>query len=102
MRSPSLRPRRFVLVVLCATLVAGVADAGKLFKWVDANGVTHYSDVPAEGAQPVQVDGAQSYPAPAGRAATPATAAPSPAGAASGYASVVLTAPAAARPAGEW
>jgi len=94
MHSPSLGPGRIVLVALCATLACGVAHAGKLFKWVDANGVTHYSDVPADGAQSVTVEGAQSYHAPATRAATPGAVLPPAPAAVAAYASVVVTAPA--------
>ena len=94
MHSPSLGPGRIVLVALCATLACGVAQAGKLFKWVDANGVTHYSDVPADGAQSVTVEGAQSYHAPATRVATPGATLPPVPGAVAAYASVVVTAPA--------
>ena len=94
MHSPSLGPGRIVIVALCAALSCGVAHAGKLFKWVDANGVTHYSDVPADGAQSVTVEGAQSYHAPATRVATPGATLPPVPGAVAAYASVVVTAPA--------
>jgi hypothetical protein len=36
-------PRTAVLLLLCATLMSGVAHATKMYKWVDENGVTHFS-----------------------------------------------------------
>ena len=94
MRTPSSRLRRILLLALCASFASSAAQAGKLYKWVDANGVTHFSDVPADGAQPITVDGAQSYHAPASRVAAPLPGASPLAGPASGYSSLVVTAPA--------
>jgi hypothetical protein len=62
-----------------AALLGGTALAqAKLYKWVDDNGVTHYSDRPQPGAKKVDVPAAQSFPAartppsaPAPRAAAP-------------------------------
>jgi hypothetical protein len=93
MHSPFLGPARIVIPVLCVALSCGVAHAGKLFKWVDANGVTHYSDVPAEGAQSVAVEGAQSYHAPEVRASTRPSPAPTAGGAVAAYGSLAVTAP---------
>jgi len=94
MRSPSPRLIRIILVALCAGFAASAAHAGKLYKWVDANGVTHFSDVPAEGAQAVNVDGAQSYRAPASRGVEPTPAGAPAAGHVSGYSSLAVTVPA--------
>jgi hypothetical protein len=92
MRSPSLRLRRLALPALLAWL-APLALAGTLYKWVDASGVTHYSDVPAEGAQSVDVAGAQSYHAPASRPASPAVGTVPPAGPVPVYQSLTITTP---------
>jgi hypothetical protein len=40
------------------------AAAATIYKWVDANGVTHYSDQPHPGASKIEVDAAQTYSAP--------------------------------------
>ncbi|HWW20624.1 MAG TPA: DUF4124 domain-containing protein [Steroidobacteraceae bacterium] len=59
-----------VLTVL--VLSGGGALATTLYRWVDAQGVVHYSDTPQPGAQKVQVQDAQTYKAlPAPRIATP-------------------------------
>jgi hypothetical protein len=42
-----------------------VASATAIYKWVDENGVTHYSDQPHPGAQKIQVQAVQTYKAPA-------------------------------------
>lgn len=39
--------RRFALVIVCAALALGsLAHAGKVYRWVDKNGVVHYGDRP--------------------------------------------------------
>jgi uncharacterized protein DUF4124 len=45
-----------LLLVPCSAVVAAT-----VYKWVDQNGVTHYSDQPNPGAEKVKVDSAQSY-----------------------------------------
>jgi hypothetical protein len=45
-------------------LATATAAETKLYKWVDANGVTHYSDTPVDGAKKIDVPAAQSYSAP--------------------------------------
>jgi hypothetical protein len=70
--------RRLILfgcVALISALGAGSADATTLYKWVDAQGVVHYSDTPQPGAQKIQVQSAQTYsaPKPARSTLTPAT-----------------------------
>jgi len=57
---PSFSPLKCALTLAAACLPAWVA-AATLYKWVDANGVTHYSDSPVAGAVEVQIQGAQGY-----------------------------------------
>lgn len=47
------------------------AWSATVYKWVDDNGVTHYSDQPSPKAEKLQVTGAQTYRAPAAAAAAP-------------------------------
>jgi hypothetical protein len=61
-------------------LLAAAAHAATIYKWVDDNGVTHYSDQPNAGAQKVKVQDAQSYTAPASSADARTTQAQPPAG----------------------
>lgn len=78
-----------LLVGSCAALllVAGLPGAGParaggvttLYKWVDADGVTHYSDQPQPGSEEIQVQGAQSYKGGASRAASAKPKPPTPA-----------------------
>jgi hypothetical protein len=49
------------LVALCLLVVSGWVHAATLYKWVDADGVVHYSDTPHPGAEKIQVSGAQTY-----------------------------------------
>lgn len=64
--------RQIVLPLLL--LATGIAPAATVYKWVDANGVTHYSDQPFPGAKKIEVESAQTYKAPSpGAAAVPAT-----------------------------
>jgi len=35
--------RTGILLLICATLMSGVTHAAKMYKWVDENGVTHFS-----------------------------------------------------------
>ncbi|MEZ5497957.1 MAG: DUF4124 domain-containing protein [Steroidobacteraceae bacterium] len=66
-----MRAIAFTLTLAAAMTLAVVADAG-IYRWVDANGVVHYSDRPTEGAQKVEVQ-VQTYKAPPPPAnATPA------------------------------
>jgi len=80
MRSRIAPAARLALVLLCGCgLSGGVRAAGTtLYKWVDQDGVTHYSDRPEPGSQRVHVGPAQTYKsAPAGaRAQSPAKGAP--------------------------
>jgi Domain of unknown function (DUF4124) len=60
--------RRLLFTLI--SLGSALALAGTVYKWVDENGVVHYSDQPHPNAQKVQLQSAQTYPAQAG--ATPA------------------------------
>jgi hypothetical protein len=57
----------FAGCIVAATAASGAdapaAPSGQttLYKWVDADGVTHYSDHPVTGAEEVHVSGAQTY-----------------------------------------
>ena len=63
-------------------LLAAASVMAEAYKWVDEDGVTHYSDRPREGAEVVQLSeytkttGAQIYRAPSRSAEDPAAAAP--------------------------
>ena len=54
--------RSILLVVLLALPL--LSSAAAVYKWVDAQGVTHFSDQPFPGAQKVTVEAAQTYAAP--------------------------------------
>jgi len=62
---------RFIAAVVML-LVSGLALAATVYKWVDENGVTHYSDQPHPGAQKVTVAAPQTYSAPPPPAVAPA------------------------------
>jgi hypothetical protein len=62
----SIRPRLAGIRVLVAlgaalALAAQAGAATVLYRWVDADGITHYSDRPVPGAQKVQIAAAQTY-----------------------------------------
>jgi hypothetical protein len=67
------------LTALILFMGTGSASATTLYKWVDEQGVVHYSDTPQPGAQQIEVHTAQTYHAPptprAGMAVPPASAA---------------------------
>jgi hypothetical protein len=81
------------LVALCLLGLSGLSVATTLYRWVDAQGVVHYADQPHEGAQVIQISGAQTYhgnsaaPPPGGTAPPPASRKSLP------YASCVITSP---------
>jgi hypothetical protein len=68
-----------LLLVACAT-----AYSATVYKWVDDNGVTHYSDQPHPGAQKLDISGAQTYDSQAAGVAAPAPTPSKPAAATSG------------------
>jgi Domain of unknown function (DUF4124) len=66
---------RVVLFTLMS-IACTAALSATVYKWVDENGVTHYSDQPHENAEKVQVAQPQTYKAP--RVSAPAAAPPAP------------------------
>ena len=57
-----MRTRHLLLSLsLVTALMANTALATTLYKWIDATGVTHYSDQPMPGAQKMDVASAQTY-----------------------------------------
>lgn len=84
-------------LALAATWAAWpVASATQVYKWVDENGVTHYSDQPHENAAKVDIREPQTYPAGRGppQPASQAEPAQPPAEGEAGYASCSITEPA--------
>ncbi|MBS0394121.1 MAG: DUF4124 domain-containing protein [Proteobacteria bacterium] len=76
-------------------LGAGLAPgATTLYKWVDANGVTHYSDHPEPGSQKVRIAAAQTYQSGAQRTSGAPAAPAARAAPAQGYTRLEITAPA--------
>ena len=55
-----MRPLQ-VLISLIGSLAVALAIAATVYKWVDENGVVHYSDQPHQNAQKVDVPAAQTY-----------------------------------------
>jgi hypothetical protein len=55
------------------------ASSATVYKWVDDNGVTHFSDQPNPKAQKLEIPGAQTYQAQDAAVAAPPRAAPAPA-----------------------
>jgi hypothetical protein len=60
---------RAILFTLLSAIGCAAVTAATVYKWVDDNGVTHYSDQPHENAQKVELKAPQTYSAPK----TPAT-----------------------------
>lgn len=88
---------RVVLIAgaLCALAVTAQSATREMWTWTDANGVTHYSDTPVQGAKRIQLSG-YGAPAASSAASTPAAAGRSAAdesGAAAVYRSVEITQP---------
>jgi hypothetical protein len=50
--------KALLTLMLCASTAAGAAT---VYKWVDAQGVTHYSDQPHPGAQKIEIGSVQTY-----------------------------------------
>ncbi len=57
---------RWHLLTICL-LVGAATGATEVYRWVDSEGVVHYSDRPKEGAERVQLQEAQTIPAPRAR-----------------------------------
>src|SRR5579863_8693948 len=51
--------RALIFTLMC--MAAALASAATVYKWVDENGVTHYSDQPHAGATKITVQAAQTY-----------------------------------------
>jgi hypothetical protein len=83
---------RAILFTLLSVLCTA-AFAATVYKWVDENGVTHYSDQPHENAQKVTLAQPQTYKAPKPPAEQPSAAAP-PKAAQSPYSSCAIAQPA--------
>ena len=63
--------RRPAQLLACVTLLAALTNQpsrAEIYKWVDKNGVIHYSDRPAPGATEIAVPPVQTYQAPAPQA----------------------------------
>jgi hypothetical protein len=91
------RPKAWLLPAVMSFLVSlacSVAVSATVYKWVDENGVTHYSDQPHENSQKVELQAPQTYSAPRStkRATTSASASAPPA---APYLSCALIQPAA-------
>jgi len=83
------------LVALCLLGLSGLSGATTLYRWVDAQGVVHYSDTPHEGAQVMQISGAQTYHGTSAATTAPAPGATAQSGKKSeGYDSCAITTPA--------
>jgi hypothetical protein len=83
------------LVALCLLGLSGFSVATTLYRWVDAQGVVHYSDTPHEGAQVMHISGAQTYHGASAAPATPSAATSSqPGKKPEPYDSCVITQPA--------
>jgi Domain of unknown function (DUF4124) len=67
-----MRRALFTLISIGCSL----ALAGTVYKWIDENGVVHYSDQPHPNAEKIQLQGAQTYKAQPANAAGEAPAAP--------------------------
>jgi hypothetical protein len=64
MASKQVTLTRCAAVLLAFTLPATPLAQAKIYKWVDKDGVTHYSDRPQPGASEIAVAPAQTYSAP--------------------------------------
>jgi hypothetical protein len=83
---------RAALFSLMWVAVAALASTAAVYKWVDENGVTHYSDQPHAGAQKIQIQAVQTYKAPASARAPVAMPRPRTSTAA-GYSTCILSRP---------
>ena len=83
------------LAVLALSAGSAAAQTITTYRWVDAQGVVHYSDTPQPGAQVIQLQSAQTYQAPAPPAGAGAKAATAPNDTDGPYQSCVVVQPAA-------
>jgi len=72
--------RKILFTFLFYLLVpaASVATAATVYKWVDENGVTHFSDQPHENAQKVELKAPQTFSAPKNSAPAQSSSRPAP------------------------
>jgi len=63
--------RKFLFTLM--SVACTVAVSATVYKWVDENGVVHFSDQPHENAEKVQLKAPQTYTAPKTQAAPPQT-----------------------------
>ncbi len=56
-----MHPWRPWLACVCLALASGAQATTVIYKWVDAQGVVHYSDQPTPGAERIVVDGAATH-----------------------------------------
>ncbi|NND55533.1 MAG: DUF4124 domain-containing protein [Gammaproteobacteria bacterium] len=56
---------RLLIPVLIAVFAASPVLADEIYRWVDSTGQVHYSDVPRDGAEQVELNPAQTFSAPA-------------------------------------
>jgi hypothetical protein len=82
------------LVALCLLGLSGLSVATTLYRWVDAQGVVHYSDTPHQGAEVMQISGAQTYHGTSAAPPPSATAPPQPGKNTEPYQSCAITQPA--------
>jgi hypothetical protein len=82
------------LVALCLLGLSSLSLATTLYRWVDAQGVVHYADQPHEGAQVIQMQGAQTYHGNSAAEPPNGTAPPQSSGKSVPYASCLITSPA--------
>jgi hypothetical protein len=89
-----IAPATFAALALLigAGAAAITARAANTYRWVDAQGVVHYSDTPQPGAEVVPLPSAQTYRAPAAPPVPPTDTVPAPPAA---YQSCAITQPAA-------
>lgn len=62
---------RILVFVLMGSMVGLPAQADTIYRWVDANGLVHFSDVPREGAQEVELSPQSSFRMPAAASSVP-------------------------------
>ena len=84
--------KRFALFLL-AFLAAGAVLGDALYKWVDDQGVVHYSDKPVPGATKMKVPGAQTFNVPKASALRAPAQNNAPNGGVPGYTQLAITAP---------
>jgi hypothetical protein len=88
--------KRLVGAALCAAMMIAPALAQDVYRWVDEDGVVHYSDSPREGAEKVELRQPQTYSAQGAMDVTPSardSSAQVPPDAVDAYASVRIASP---------